>query len=25
VTITHGGEIRSEAVKKLLAPAEARA
>jgi NAD(P) transhydrogenase subunit alpha len=23
VTITHGGEIRSEAVKKLLAPAEA--
>ncbi len=25
VTITHGGEIRSEAVKKLLAPAEAKA
>ena len=25
VTITHGGEIRSEAVKKLLEPAEARA
>jgi NAD(P) transhydrogenase subunit alpha len=25
VTITHDGEIRSEAVKKLLAPAEARA
>ncbi len=25
VTITHGGEIRSDAVKKLLAPAEARA
>jgi len=24
VTITHGGEIRSEAVKKLLAPAEAK-
>src|SRR3954463_8119673 len=25
VTITHGGEIRSEAVKKLLQPAEAKA
>jgi NAD(P) transhydrogenase subunit alpha len=25
VTITHGGEIRSDAVKKLLTPAEARA
>jgi len=25
VTITHGGEIRSDAVKKLLAPAEAKA
>jgi NAD(P) transhydrogenase subunit alpha len=25
VTITHGGEIRSEAVRKLLEPAEARA
>ena len=25
VTITHGGEIRSEAVQKLLAPAEAKA
>lgn len=25
VTITHGGEIRSEAVKKLLTPAEAKA
>jgi NAD(P) transhydrogenase subunit alpha len=25
VTITHGGEIRSEAVRKLLQPAEARA
>jgi NAD(P) transhydrogenase subunit alpha len=25
VTITHGGEIRSDAVKKLLQPAEARA
>ncbi len=25
VTITHGGEIRSEAVRKLLAPAEAKA
>jgi NAD(P) transhydrogenase subunit alpha len=25
VTIAHGGEIRSEAVKKLLAPAEAKA
>ncbi len=25
VTITHGGEIRSEAVRKLLAPAEANA
>ena len=25
VTITHGGEIRSEAVKKLLAPPEAKA
>jgi proton-translocating NAD(P)+ transhydrogenase subunit alpha len=25
VTITHGGEIRSEAVKKLLAPTEAKA
>jgi NAD(P) transhydrogenase subunit alpha len=25
VTITHGGEIRSEAVKKLLVPAEAKA
>ncbi|HXG25877.1 MAG TPA: Re/Si-specific NAD(P)(+) transhydrogenase subunit alpha [Candidatus Binatia bacterium] len=25
VTITHGGEVRSEAVKKLLAPAEAKA
>ena len=25
VTITHGGEIRSDAVKKLLQPAEAKA
>ena len=25
VTITHGGEIRSDAVKKLLAPPEAKA
>jgi len=25
VTITHGGEIRSDAVKKLLAPAESKA
>ena len=25
VTITHGGEIRSEAVRKLLQPAEAKA
>ncbi|MEO8274060.1 MAG: Re/Si-specific NAD(P)(+) transhydrogenase subunit alpha [Chloroflexota bacterium] len=25
VTVTHGGEIRSDAVKKLLAPAEAKA
>jgi H+-translocating NAD(P) transhydrogenase subunit alpha len=25
VTITHGGEIRSDAVRKLLQPAEAKA